>query len=476
MPTIGMDVDISTLVDATVAGDSNQVITEAQKLLWHGAPAAELIARVSLITAHGDTDGHAILTLSAAAVLSRWISTLPLVEGQDPHSHERELPLLVQALMAAAAATRAGQTAKDTYPEPFFPSEAPTGKTVDELMHDAIYNNDAQQTERLLFGLYGTGADYRTMEVRTYDGISTTFQNAGHPLMFAVRGFQLLDAAEWGERVPNILHWLAPHLPLHTEEPAWIHEVRTFNNDPAHSLASLRTRLAAPKEENALPLRRLIRSDADTTQVCQGVYDALLKGGASSRGVGSVIALTAAELMQRIGDGDRDAFVQAAHGLLFAAAVRVVYAHVQDIAALPLLFTSAAYINALHKLMGQQASVPQTSTIPSTSFGGGLIASSLLETLRTQLEAQDLNGAMSSAQRYLRLGNDNHALLAIIGLVAAQADAAADQGHTLQIVQAAGEELMAWPSALADTNTDAFLQVALRAAALAKRNTLVSNV
>ena len=52
-------------------------------------------------------------------------------------------------------------------------------------------------------------------------------------------------------------------------------------------------------------------------------------------------------------------------------------------------------------------------------------------------------------------------------------DAAADQGHSLQIVQAAGEEFMAWPAALADTHIDAFLHVAMRAAASGKRNNLV---
>jgi hypothetical protein len=46
----------------------------------------------------------------------------------------------------------------------------------------------------------------------------------------------------------------------------------------------------------------------------------------------------------------------------------------------------------------------------------------------------------------------------------------------LQIVQAAAEEYIAWPSALANTNIDAFLNVALRAAAFAPRNTLVSNM
>ncbi len=476
MPTIGMGIDISSLLEAAITGDSHQIINAAQALLERGAPAAELLGRVGMITAHGDNEGHAILTLDAAAALSHWISALPPLAEQNPESHARELPLLVQALSATAPATRAGQTADKTYPEPFFPSQLPEGKTVSEYMHNAVYNNDLTMVERLLFGLYGTGADYRTMEVRTYDGISTTFQNAGHPLMYAVRGFQLLDAVEWGNRAPNILHWVAPHLPLHTEEPAWIHDVRTFNDNPAHSLESLRTRLAAPQEENALPLRRFIMSDADTTQICQGVYDALIKGGASPRGVGSVIALTAAELMQLVSDGDRNTFVQAAHGLLFSAAVRLVYAQVQDIAALPLLFTSAAYINVLQKSLQQAtASTSQATTTSTGTIGGGLIASSLLDDLYTQLDRRDLSGATTTARRYLRLGNERRALFATIALIAAQADAAADQGHTLQIVQAAAEELMAWPHALANTNTEPFLQVALRAATFAQRNTLVNN-
>ncbi|MFL5702947.1 MAG: hypothetical protein ACJ8AG_08980 [Ktedonobacteraceae bacterium] len=474
MPTIGTEIDISSLIEATVAGNSNQIISTARSLLQQGAPAAELAGRVGLIVAHGDSDGHAILTINAAAALSRWVPTLPQLEELGSEKHEWELPLLVQALVATAPSLRQGQTAHDTYPDPLFPSELPEGKLVNDVMHDAVYGNDATTVERLLFGLYGTGADYRTMEVRTYDGIATTFQNAGHPLMFAVRGFQLLDIVEWGERAPNILHWLAPHLPLHTEEPAWINEVRSFSNNPAHRLDSLRTRLSAPKNENALPLRRLILSNADTTQVCQGVYDALIQGGASSRGVGSVIALAAAEAMQMVGDNERDAFVQAAHGLLFAAAVRQVYVRVQDIAALPLLFTSAAYINVLYKALAQQ-NAPQ-GQIPATTFGGGLIATSLLETLSSQLDAQDLAGAAATARRFLRLSNDTRALWATIALSAAQADAAADQGHTLQIVQAAAEEFMAWPTTLADTNVDIFLQVALRAAAFAKRNALVTGV
>jgi len=476
MPMIGMRADISALVDAIVAGNSNQIIAIARNLLLQGAPAAVIAGRVGMIAAHGDEDGHIILTLNAAGSVSRWLDALPLSPEETGRGRERELPLLVQALVAAAPAIRAGHAVHDTYPEPLFPSGLPQGKTVDDMMHEAIYSDDTILVERLLFGLYGTGADYRTMQVRTYDGISTTFQYGGHPLIFAVRGMQLLDAVEWGNQAPHILHWLAPHLPLHTEEPAWINTVRSFLADPGHSLASLRTRLSAPKDENALPLRGLIRSNAATAQVCQGVYDALIKGGASALGVGSVIALAAADTIQIVGDNDRDVFIRAAHGLLFAAAVRLVFKQVQDLPALPLLFTAAAFINALQKDLSEQDTASQSTAARPVIFGGGLISSALLDTLQEQLTVQDFTGALTTVHRYLQLGHDKRALCAVIGLAAAQADAAADQGHTLQVVHSAGEEFMAWPSALADTNIDGFLRVALRAVTFAKRNSLVTNM
>ena len=473
---IGMHTDISALLEALAAGNTDQIIASARSLLQQAAPAAVISGRVGMIAAHGDQDGHAILTLNAAACLSRWLDALPLTPGEEGRGRERELPLLVQALVATAPAFRAGQAARDIYPEPLFPSGLPEGKVVEELMHDAIYSNNAALAERLLFGLYGSGADYRTMQVRIYDAISTTFQLTGHPLLFAVRGTQLLDAVEWGDRAPNILHWLVPHLPLHSEEPAWVNTVRSFLADPDHGLASLRTRLSTPKNENALPLRRLIRSDADTTQVCQAVYDALITGGASANGVGSVIALAAADIMQLVSDNDRDAFMQVSHGLLFAAAVRLVFQQVQDLPALPLLFTSAAFINTLGKELSAQGGVPQAVAARPTTFGGGLIAPALLDTLREQLDVQDLAGAMSTVRRYFQLGYEKRALFAVIGLAAARSDAAADQGHTLQIVHAAGEEFIAWPPALADTGIEGFVQVALRAAIFGKRNPLLGTL
>ena len=138
--------------------------------------------------------------------------------------------------------------------------------------------------------------------------------------------------------------------------------------------------------------------------------------------------------------------LNAAHSLLFTAAVRLVFSQTQEVEALPLLFMAASYLNALHKELGEQTVTAQPASTRSPILGGGLIAPALLDTLSEQLEAQDLIGAFSTARRYIQLGHDARSLFAVIGLASARADAAADQGHTMQIVQAAGEEYIGWPS------------------------------
>jgi hypothetical protein len=473
------EANLSSLVDAVVSGNLDQIITAGRHYLEQNKAVDSLIGHIAMIAAHGDPAGHRTITLAAASMLGRFIPWIPApVEMPEP-AKERALPLLVQALKVAMPILPAGREAQAhiQYPHPLFPSELlESHKSVNDVMREAVEKNDAHLAERALLGLYGTGADYRTMQVRAYESISTTFQNSGHPLLFAVRGFQLLDAVEWGDCAPNIIHWLAPHLPLRpdNDEPTWIKTVRAYTADPTHSLASIRTRLSSPKDENALVLRNLILSDADTTEICQGVYDALIKGQASSHAVASVIALAAADSVQRVGDEDHELFLCAAHGLLFAAAARLVFRQVQDVEVLNLLFTSAAYINALQKEIPVQQQQQITSK-PSVS-GGGLIAASQLETLMSQLKARHLRDAHTTAQRYLKIGHEPHALFGTIGLTAALIDAESVQGHNLQIVQAAAEEFLAWPKTLASTDIDALLQVALRGALLGEQDAVVSQL
>lgn len=480
MASVGMNTDITALVDATVAGNTGQISGVARELIERGAGATELIGRIGLIAARGDSDGHTLLTLASASMMCRWFVALQHLLGEDPASHQRELPLLVQSISAAIPATRAGNATQITSPEPLFPSELPEGETVATLMLQAVMGGDVTMVERLLLGLHGTGADYRAMHIRLYDSIATSFQDDGHQLLCGVRGFQLLDAVEYGTRVPVILHWMAPHVPARAAEPAWIQTVRDFLSDAQHSFASYRTRLAAPKEESTLALRRLVLSDAAVPQLCQAVFDAVMKQGASAHGVASVITLAAADLLQRVSDESRDAFVAAAHGLLYTSAARAVYTTVQEVESLPLLLTAACAVNALYleqaAAQQQGTSQPGASTARSGIIGGGLIAPALLETLSEQLAARDVTGAHATARRYIQLGHNARAMFATIANAAAHADATADAGHTLQLVHAAGEAYITWPAALRNVNIDNLLHAALRAAALADRNTLVENL
>lgn len=478
MAAIDMRADLSLLLDAVVSGNIDQIIAAAREYLQQEKTADVLIGRIGMIAAHGDREGHRIVTLSATSMLGRYLHWLPAaVDAQEP-AKELALPLFVQGLKVAAPILAAGRKAQAEaqYPHPFFPSElVDSDKNVSQVLREAVAQNNAEMVERMLFGFYGTGADYRTLQLHTYEAIADTFQDSGHPLIYSVRGYQLLDAVEWGDRAANIIHWLAPHLPLrpNNDEPEWIKTVRSFIADPAHSVASVRTRLSTPKNENALSLRKLILSDADTEQVCQGVYDALIRGEASPRAIGSVIALAAADLITRVGDDDRKLFVRAAHGLIFASATRLVFRQVQAVEVLGLLFTAGAYVNALQKAIPVQ----QPVTLKGTgNAGGGLIAASQLETLDEQLRKQDLAGTFATAQRFLKIGHDPRALFGAIGLAAARVDAESDQGHTLQITQAASEEYLAWPRDLVGTNVEVLIQVALRAALFGKRDEIVAEL
>lgn len=492
MAAVEMRTDLSALVDALVSGDENRIMTAVRDHLKRNENPGVLIGRITMMAAHGDSEGHIVSTLSAIVMLCRYLHYLPLPLDpeavENPSDYEdwsRAFPLFARAMLVARPAIQAGHNIPEDYPEAYFPSELlDTGKTVRDLIQEAITKGDAVMVERLLFGLYGTGADYRTLQARTYDGIATIFQDEGHPLIFASHGFQSLDAVEWGNRVPHIIHWLAPHLALKKDakELSWVNTVRSFVGEHTEELASLRKRLAVAKHESVLPLRQHIVNSGNTLPVCQAVYDALIPGGAAPHAVASAIALAAADILLPIPENDHETFTWASHGLLYAAATHAAILQIHEAEeSLPLLFMSAAYIHALQQEIAArqgEAKASQAAGTPPviTTKGGGLIGASQLETLQAQLQEQNYRGALITAQRYLKLNYDARALFGIVGLVAAQADTTADQGHTLQIVQAASEEYISWPRNLRDENFDAFLQVALRATAYAKRDNRIANL
>jgi len=471
MSSVAVHTHLSSIIEAVATGDRQALATRVQRAITRAEDASELLGQIGLLAMRGDPEGHTVLMLGAAAMLARKLIALRRVLGEDGEEQVSSASLVLQVLPAAAAAVQAGRDASLQYPTAIFPSALAEGETVASRMHQAIDEHDALLLERLLFGLYGTGADYRTISIRIYDALSETFEHDGHALLYAVRGAQVLDAGAWGEDAPHYLHWLAPHLPRQGREPAWLETVRSFLRQPEHSLESYRRRLAAPKNEHALPLRPLLHSAASPDAVCQGVYDALITHGASAGGIGSVLALAACDLVQKIDDGAGDLFLRAAHGLLYASATRLTCTQVQESEALPQLFTAACAIHALHAELGGQLTASRA--IRSGLAGGGLIAPALLESMSEQIAAQQTDGALATAHRYIQLGYDPQALIATIGLQAARADPGAEQGHALQLILASGDEYLAWPGDLAGGPAEGFLQIALRAATRARRTTAV---
>lgn len=472
MSSVAVHTHLPSLIDAVASGDRQAIASSVHETIAHAEDACELIGQIGLLAMRGGNEEHTVLMLGAASMLCRKLIALRRVLGEDGQEQARCASLATQVLAAATPAVQAGREAANASPSAIFPSDLAESETVAARLHQAVYERDTLTLERLLSGLYGTGADYRALGIRIYDAISQTFEEDGHALVYAVRGAQVLDAIAWGKAVPIYIHWLAPHLPLHGAEPAWLDAVRGFLQEPQHRLESYRARLAAPHNEHALPLRSLILSNASTPQVCQGVYDALITHGASACGVGSVIALAACDLLHRVGQAEHDLFLRASHGLLYASATRLVYTQVQETEALPLLFTAACAVHEISQRPGEQSDQATATDARAGIVGGGLIAPALLESLNEQLAAQELSGAVATARRYVQLGHDPHALIATIGLGAAVANPGADQGHALQLILAAGDEYLAWPKDL--PGAEGFLQIALRAAAGARRTTAAS--
>src|SRR5215471_15366132 len=83
MSSIGMHIDIASLIEATAAGNSDQITGIARELVQQGADASELTGRVGMVAAHGDREGHTILTLDAASMMCRWLITLRATFAAD---------------------------------------------------------------------------------------------------------------------------------------------------------------------------------------------------------------------------------------------------------------------------------------------------------------------------------------------------------------------------------------------------------
>jgi hypothetical protein len=454
------------LLDAIARTRAEYIAQEVVQLLQSQVPPFFIIGQAGVPAAWGDSEGHALCALAAGGHLADWTRSIP-ASAETTSDEERliaaALPL-TQALTLAAPAVKAGHTSPPALPAPLFPANITHPDGMEGALRQAVSAGQVERTSQLLLGYYATGTDYRAYLANVYQAFIEHYTNDGHTLIDIHRSSQVLDMAGWANKLPPFIHWLAPRLAATAPQPAFVAEVHAFLHAPEHSLAFLRTRLSPAK--NTAADARLLQAilQGSLTDTCNAIFTALT-AGAQAPAVGSVIALAAARRYLDASEGNTRA--RALHGVLLASAARTAVAQIQDVEIMPLLFLVAAAINTQHT--DRQGEAPKAASgatrAASGTLAGGLIAPSLLRSLEHQLEQGEEAAAEISARRYLQLGHPARGLVATIASVASQGDATSDQGHTLLLALAAGEEYLALPPHLgASSEGEALLLAATRAA------------
>jgi hypothetical protein len=437
--------DISPLLEAVGAADEARVIGATIELLGrHQVPPAHVAARVAIPAAWAGGDGHPLLVLGAAGRVAEWMRAIPA--GPEPGDDESRrlapaLPL-VQGFVAVGERVREGlKEPHPALPEPLMPFDITTEGGALGTARAAFAAGDRALFGRVLMGLYRTGADYRAIQTLVYAVLDHRAPEGGHPLLFAVGSARVLDMAEWGDRVPPLVHWLVPLLFAAEPDAPAAQRAREFAAAPGHELGWLRTRLAVAKEEAAGATFRRAVLAGDATAACEAVLGAL-RAGASARGVASGLALAAAERLLTVAEGAGEQLVQAGHALHYAHTVHTAMRQTQDEVVFPLLYTAAAVVNAMPR--------PATAGAvagPSAPLSGGLIAPALLRSLERQVADGETAGALATARRYVQMGQQPRGLAGVLGAAASRRDPRRGGLHTLPLVAAALEEYLTQPGA-----------------------------
>jgi hypothetical protein len=372
----------------------------------------------------------------------------------------------MQGFMATAEQVRTGiPEPHPELPAPIVPADVSNAEGAFGALRDAVAARDLERTRAILMGFYATGTDYRALLTAIYMSLSMRYPDGGHPLYFAVTGSRLLDMANWGDRMPAYIFWVAPLILDATPDAAPAGAARAYAVAPEHALDWLRKRLSIPREEAAGPRFQRAVTTGDAAAACDAVLQAL-RDGATPMGVAAGLALAAATEVNAVPRGDMAGLLRAAHVLLYTHAVHTATRHTQDPRIWPLLYTAACAVNAVGVTGDATALERGASSVPSAALGG-LMPLGILRRLEEQADDGDTASALASARRYVQMGHPVRALAGIIGSVAAMRDVVSDQGHALHVlplVAAALDEYLALPPALAAGGQNALLTAAIRLA------------
>lgn len=441
--TTAVHADISPLLEALGARDEARIIQETLDLLGPGSvPPGHITARVAVPVAWAGGDGHPLLVLGAAGRIAEWMRAIPAGPEPDAASQRALAPAvpLVQGLVAVADQVRVGLRGQHPdLPTPITPLQLDGEGGPLPALRQAYAKGDRTRFAAVLAGLYRTGADYRSLAKNLYATLDYHYPAGGHPLIFAAGANRVLGLANWGVRVPPLIHWLVPLVVSGEADEGLADRARSYAEAPGHDLAWLRTRLSVPNEDAAGPAFRRTILDGDADAACGAVLTAL-RAGATPRGVASALAVAVAERLAAVAAGDRDTLDHAGHTLLYASAVHQVMRESQDPEVFPLLYTGALVVNAL----GRAPGAAPAAAVPASTPIGGLIAPAMLRSLEHQAASGDTTGALTTARRYIQLGHAPMSLAGVLGAAASRRDTRSVP-HTLPMVAAAAEEYLNLP-------------------------------
>ena len=464
-----VNADISALLGAVSNSDQAQIIRETLQLLGpEKVPPAKIAARVGIPAAWGGGDGHPLSVLSVAGRIAEWMRSIPI--GPEPGEETRRALLpalpLTHGFLAVAGQVRKGlPEPHPELPKPIVPADVNHSDGALGALREAVENRDLTRVRAILLGYYATGTDYRSVLSAIYAALAHRYPDGGHPLAFAVAGSRILDMADWGDRMPAFIFWVTPLMLDAAPDAPAAQTARAFASVSEHDLGWLRKRLAIPNEAAAGPQFQAAVMSGGGEAACAAVLQALQQG-ATPMGIASALTIVAANQINAVMPGDTDALLRTGQTLIYANSVHSATLQTQNPEIWPLLYTSAAAVNATGTSERAALSERGASNLPSTPLGG-FMAASVLRSIERQIEDGDAAGAIAASRRYLQMGHAPRALAGVIGSVAAGRDVNPTEPvsfRALPMVAAAADGFLSLPKALAPSGQIPLLSAAIRLA------------
>jgi nitrite reductase/ring-hydroxylating ferredoxin subunit len=389
-----------------------QLARELTRLLALGVPPSRLVVEAARFDAERAEYGSTHALAVAADVLplfSRHTGTgavLPLMQAFDIAS-ESNVRRPVRPLA-----------------DPVDPGDDPVA--AGERLRALVEQEDGAAAEALLRGALARGWGRVELEPWLYGPCCDHFLSFGHPLIYQVKLFDLLDAVGWEHAAVLLPAQLYGIVSATREDtlPRW----QAFSQRLAACDAELpRWRAEGAPQGRAAELEPSRREawwqalvDGERDAAFEAVQEALAAGVAPTA-IADVIAAAAAERLLRFDlqiDADitvQDGWLEVTHALTFAAAVHEAVQRYRDPTALRLLFYAARFVNNARTLDVEPLPArPTPGSSPASHAEGGPEAraakAASLAAVVAAIEARDPVTAVVRTAEYLAAHGPDDAL------------------------------------------------------------------